>query len=227
MFSGVSGSGAGGGLNHGKIGCFCFGCCMGCGASGGRWSMTSSTCINTLCSLATISCDCFGSGSDRSSVGVVGLERLELRCIGCSSYGVVGCGGSRLPSQVGGLVGETLEGVVGCPGLVGVSFMTMSCTLGVVIVVGDGFCTGARSNLGGGPAGGLRNSGGTHPRFGLGCMTVVVLVEVVVVVSTSSAGGASDMSSQGLSMGLLSATSEDFQESSCLLYTSPSPRDRG
>ena len=142
------------------------------------------------------------------------MERLELRRIGCSSYGVAGCGGSRLPSQVGGLVGETFEGVVGCPGLVGVSFIIMSCTLGVVIDVSGGFGTGARSNLGGGPSGGLRKCWGTHPRFGLGCMTVFVLVEVDFAVSTSYEGEASDMPSQGLSMGLLSATSEDFQESS-------------
>ena len=84
----------------------------------------------------------------------------------------------------------------------------------VVVVVVDGGCNVGRwSNLGGGPAGGSRKSGGIHPRFGLGFMTVGVLVEVVfAVVSTSCGGEASDMPSQGLSMGLLSATSEDSQE---------------
>ena len=91
----------------------------------------------------------------------------------------------------------------------------LSSGIVIVVVVGGGFGIGSWSNLGGGPAGGSRKFGGTHPRFGLGCMTVAVLVEVgFVVVSTSYWGEASDMLSQGLSMGLLSATSEDFQESS-------------
>ena len=87
----------------------------------------------------------------------------------------------------------------------------------VVVVIGIGFGIGRWSNLGGGPAGGSRKFGGIHPSFGLGFMIVGVLVEVVfVVVSTSCGGEASDMPSQGLSMGLLSATSEGLQElSSC------------
>ena len=85
---------------------------------------------------------------------------------------------------------------------------------GIVTVVVDGGCiVGRWSNLGGGPAGDSRRYGGIHPNFGLGFMIVGVLVEVVfVVVSTSCGGEASDMPSQGLSMGLLSATSEDSQE---------------
>ena len=85
---------------------------------------------------------------------------------------------------------------------------------GNVVVVGvDGGCNVGRwSNLGGGPAGDSRSDGGIHPNFGLGFMTVGVLVEVVVVVSTSWGGEASDMPSHGLSMGLLSATSEGFHE---------------
>ena len=82
----------------------------------------------------------------------------------------------------------------------------------VVVVVVDGCNVGMWSNLGGGPAGDSRSDGGIHPNFGLGFMTVGVLVEVAVVVSTSWGGEASDMPSHGLSMGLLSATSEELQE---------------
>ena len=56
------------------------------------------------------------------------MERLELRCMLSCVYGVVGCG-YRLPLQVGtvgGLVGETWEGVGGRPGLVGSSLTTTS-----------------------------------------------------------------------------------------------------
>ena len=83
---------------------------------------------------------------------------------------------------------------------------------GIVIVV-DGDCiVGRWSNLGGGPAGDSRSDGGIHPNFGLAFKTVGVLVEVVVVVSTSLFCEDSDMPSHGLSMGLLSATSEGLQE---------------
>ena len=86
----------------------------------------------------------------------------------------------------------------------------------VIVVVGGGCIVGMWSSLGGGPAGDSRSDGGIHPNFGLGFMTVEVLVEVVVVVSTSMCCEASDMPSHGLSMGLLSATSEGLQElSSC------------
>ena len=72
------------------------------------------------------------------------------------------------------------------------------------------------SILGGGPAGDSRRYGGIHPLFGLGFKIGGILVEVVVVISTSLGCEDSDMPSHGLSMGLLSATSEGLQElSSC------------
>ena len=65
-------------------------------------------------SLATISCDCFGSGSDHSSVGVGGEELLELCWTSSCRYGVVG-----------EAVGETGEGSI-WPGLVGSMIISTS-----------------------------------------------------------------------------------------------------
>ena len=100
-----------------------------------------------------------------------------------SSYGVVGCDGSNSPGEVGangvaGDVGEIFDGGVGIPGLVGDSVITTSCILGVDFLEIGALGTGAKSNLAGGPSGGLRRCSGTHPLFGLDCRTVCVLVEV-------------------------------------------------
>ena len=73
--------------------------------------MTSSSCMSTLFSSATISCDCF---SEYSSVGVGGEELLELCWSSTSEAGVVG-----------ETVGETGDGSI-WPGLVGSISISMS-----------------------------------------------------------------------------------------------------